>query len=64
MEQKGMADFILKGTWKMQGDKICNIYNPLPPGQTNPSCNLFEAHKLGDTWTADGRTISLVPGVQ
>jgi hypothetical protein len=57
-------NYKLKGTWKMEGANICLVYDPLPPGQKNPTCNLFEQHAIGDTWTADGRTISLVPGVQ
>lgn len=64
MGQPGMADFILHGTWKIEGDKICNDYNPIPPGQKNPACNIIGDHKLGDTWMSDGRTITLVPGVQ
>ncbi|MGH6871802.1 MAG: hypothetical protein ACREHE_09865 [Rhizomicrobium sp.] len=62
--QQGMADFVLRGTWKMEGDQICNTYNPLPPGQKNPSCNAVEDHKVGDTWTSEGRTVSLVQGIQ
>ncbi|HTQ13629.1 MAG TPA: hypothetical protein VMH86_07120 [Rhizomicrobium sp.] len=62
--QQGMPDYILHGTWKIEGNKICNTYDPLPPGQKNPSCNTIDAHNVGDTWTAEGRTITIVPGIQ
>ncbi|HEX3672673.1 MAG TPA: hypothetical protein VHU87_00230 [Rhizomicrobium sp.] len=57
-------DYKMKGTWAVNGDKICSTYDVPPPGVTNPQCNAIEAHKVGDTWQADGRTITLVGGVQ
>jgi len=34
------------------------------PGAPNPTCVPATAHKVGDTWTAGGRTITLVQGIQ
>jgi hypothetical protein len=42
-----------KGTWKMEGDKICVTQTEPPPeaGMLNPSCVPFSgARKVGDTW--------------
>jgi len=57
-----------KGTWALDGAKLCRTYESPPPGVTNPLCTPVEAHKVGDTWTldADGttRTMTLVKGIQ
>jgi hypothetical protein len=53
-----------QGTWEMQGDQLCRTFNPEPPGITNPNCDAFAPHAVGDTWTsADGAKGSLVAGV-
>jgi hypothetical protein len=42
-----------KGTWKMDGDKICVTQTdpPPPPEMPSPQCTPFTgAHKVGDTW--------------
>jgi opacity protein-like surface antigen len=57
-------NYKMKGTWAVDGDKICSTYDVPPPGVTNPQCNALEAHKVGDTWQSNGRTITLVEGVQ
>ena len=54
----------LKGAWKVNGSTLCLTYDTPPPGVTNPLCTPVEAHKVGDTWTAMGRTVTLVQGVQ
>jgi len=49
-----------KGTWKLEGDKICVTQTePAPdPSMPTPQCQPFSgAHKVGDTWEvtrADG----------
>ena len=42
-----------KGTWKMDGDKICVTQTePAPPAEmAAPQCTPFTgSHKVGDTW--------------
>ncbi|HEY2069850.1 MAG TPA: hypothetical protein VGG48_09875 [Rhizomicrobium sp.] len=57
-------NYKMRGTWEIKADKICSTYASPPPGITNPQCNTVDAHKVGDTWEAGGRTITLVQGVQ
>jgi hypothetical protein len=53
-----------KGTWKMDGDKICVTQTEPAPDASmpNPSCQPFTgAHKVGDTWEvtrADGTKLT------
>ena|ERR1700733_10878194 len=60
-KQAGM-DF--KGIWKIDGATICLTTDPALPGQPNPLCVPVAAHKVGDSWTAGGRTVTLVQGIQ
>ncbi|MGN6149870.1 MAG: hypothetical protein ACTHPD_15130 [Rhizomicrobium sp.] len=53
-----------KGTWKTEGGQLCRTYDKPPPGVSNPFCTPVEAHKVGDTWTVSGRTVTLVQGIQ
>jgi hypothetical protein len=58
-------NYPLKGTWEMKGgDQVCATYDPAPPGMTNPVCSHLDPHKVGDTWTAGDRDVSLVAGIQ
>ena len=52
------------GTWKLDGATICLTFAQPVPGAANPTCLPVAAHKVGDTWTAGDRTISLVQGIQ
>jgi hypothetical protein len=52
-----------KGTWKVDGAQFCRDFEKAPPGVTSPVCTPAEAHKVGDTWTVEGRTASLVQGI-
>ncbi len=58
----------VKGTWKVDGDKVCLSYDPAPPGMASPNCLPVAAHNVGDTWTvgdgAQKRTVTLVKGIQ
>jgi opacity protein-like surface antigen len=54
----------LKGTWKVESDKLCITSDMTMPGTPNPLCAPVAAHKLGDTWSAGGRTVMLVQGIQ
>jgi YD repeat-containing protein len=56
--------FGFTGTWKLDGNTICLTFNPAPPGAPNPTCTPVSAHKVGDTWSGGGRTITLVQGIQ
>jgi len=53
-----------KGTWAVNAATLCRTFETPPPGVTNPLCTPIEAHKVGDTWSAAGRTITLVKGIQ
>lgn len=59
-----MGSMALKGTWALD-DKgtLCRTYETPPPGVTNPLCTPWTAHKVGDSWTMNGRTITLAPGI-
>ena len=53
-----------QGTWELKGDQLCRTFNPVPPGVTNPDCDTFQPHVVGDSWTSpDGGKVSLVAGV-
>lgn len=53
------------GTWKIDASgTICLTFAQAVPGAANPTCTPVAAHKVGDTWTAAGRTITLVQGIQ
>jgi hypothetical protein len=54
----------LKGTWKVDGDKLCLTYDPPPPTVKNPVCVPNDEHKIGDTWMTGKRTVTLVQGIQ
>ncbi|HUO93372.1 MAG TPA: hypothetical protein VMU22_10645 [Rhizomicrobium sp.] len=53
-----------KGTWTLNGTQLCRTFDSPPPGVSNPLCTPIEAHKVGDTWKAGERTVTLVKGVQ
>lgn len=57
-------NYALKGSWKIDGDNLCLTYDPPPPGITNPACAPVAAHAVGETWTANDRTATLVQGIQ
>jgi hypothetical protein len=52
------------GTWKVDGSNICLTFAQPVPGAANPTCLPVAAHKVGDTWMAGDRTVSLVQGIQ
>jgi hypothetical protein len=40
-----------KGTWKLEGDKLCITQtDPAPAAGAAPTCLPFAAHKVGDSW--------------
>jgi hypothetical protein len=53
-----------KGTWKVDGTQLCRTFEKTPPGVRNPLCTPLVAHKVGDTWTTERRTVTLVQGIQ
>lgn len=61
--KQGAATF--SGSWKLDSSNtICLTFNTPVPGAANPTCTPVAAHKVGDTWSAAGRTITLVQGIQ
>jgi hypothetical protein len=60
-----MGSMALKGTWALDDKgQLCRTYETPPPGVTNPLCTPWSAHKVGETWTMNDRTITLVQGIQ
>ena len=59
------GDQTFSGTWKLDGaGNIClNFAQPLQ-GTPNPTCVPVSAHKVGDSWSGGGATMSLVQGIQ
>lgn len=53
-----------KGTWKLDGGKVCLTAEPAIPNTPNPVCVPITAHQVGDTWTAGPYTVSLVAGIR
>jgi len=53
-----------KGTWAVKDTQLCRTFDSPPPGVANPLCTPIEAHKVGDTWKAGDRTVTLAKGVQ
>jgi hypothetical protein len=60
--KQGTMDF--KGTWKIDGGKVCLHFATPVPGYAEPFCPPVAAHKVGDKWKAGGRDVTLVKGVQ
>lgn len=60
------GDMSYKATWKVDAaNKLCLTFSGMAPkGMTNPFCVTVAAHKVGDTWKADDRTVTLVKGIQ
>ena len=60
------GDMSFKGTWKVDAaNKLCLTFSGgVPAGMTNPFCVAVAAHKVGDTWKAQDRTVMLVKGIQ
>jgi hypothetical protein len=58
------ADQSFNGTWKIDGATICLTFAQPIQGATNPTCVPVAAHKVGDSWAAGDRTVSLVQGIQ
>jgi hypothetical protein len=53
------------GTWKIDSSNmICLTFDPVPQGVQNPTCAPVAAHKVGDSWSAAGFTVTLVQGIQ
>ena len=53
------------GTWKLDGTgNICLNFAQPVQGAPNPTCVPVSAHQVGETWSAGGRTISIVQGIQ
>lgn len=53
------------GTWKIDASgTLCLTFSAPVPGAPNPTCTPVAAHKIGDTWTGAGRTMTLVQGIQ
>jgi hypothetical protein len=57
--------FEYKGTWAIDDKgQLCRTFDPPVPGRTNPDCDAFTSHAVGDKWnSADGGTITLTQGV-
>lgn len=61
--KQGTVDF--SGTWKIDPPgTICLVFPQKVEGMTSPFCAPVVAHKVGDTWSAAGRSLTLVPGIQ
>jgi hypothetical protein len=58
------ADLNFTGTWKVANGKVCIKTTPTVPGMEAPFCPPVAAHKVGETWKSDDRTVKLVAGVQ
>jgi len=58
------GDTSFNGTWKIDGGTICLTFAQPVPGAANPTCLPVAAHKVGDSWKAGDRTVSLVQGIQ
>jgi hypothetical protein len=60
------GDMNFKGTWKVDAaNKLCLTFSDrTPKGMTNPFCVTVAAHKVGDTWKAQDRTVMLMKGIQ
>jgi hypothetical protein len=53
------------GTWKIDASNtICLTFAQPVPGTPNPLCTPTSVHKVGDTWSGAGRTVTLVQGIQ
>ena len=61
--KQGDKDY--SGTWKVANGQVCLTFQSAPPdGMANPFCAKVVAHKVGDTWKAADRTITLLKGIQ
>jgi hypothetical protein len=60
--KQGALNF--KGTWKIANGEVCLHMSVAVPGMTEPFCRPVAARKVGDTWKAGDRTVTLVSGIQ
>ena len=60
------GNMTFKGTWKVDANnKLCLTFTQQSPeGMSNPFCVAAAAHKVGDTWKSEDRTVTLVKGIQ
>lgn len=57
--------FTYRGTWSLDGDTLCHIYDPPLPGEKNPDCGPLSLHKIGDKEKdANGDGQVLVEGIR
>lgn len=53
-----------KGTWKVDKGQVCLNNQPAPAGMANPFCAPVKSRKVGETWKAGDRTVTLAKGIQ
>jgi len=59
------ANQSFSGTWKLDASNmLCLTFSVALPGLTNPTCVPASAHKVGDSWGGNGRTVTLLAGIQ
>ena len=53
-----------KGTWKVANGEVCLHMSVAVPGMAEPFCRPVAPRKVGETWKAGDRTVTLVSGIQ
>lgn len=53
-----------EGTWSVEDGKLCLTYQNVRPKVGSRECVSAEAHNIGDKWRHNGRSITLVEGLQ
>ena len=58
------GDWSSDGSWAIEDGKLCLNYKIERPGVGMRECVSAEAHKIGEKWVHNGRTVTLVEGIQ
>jgi hypothetical protein len=53
-----------QGTWNVAKGEVCLHTSTAVPGMAEPFCRPVAARKVGETWKAGDRTVTLVSGIQ
>ncbi|HEX3809742.1 MAG TPA: hypothetical protein VH000_04070 [Rhizomicrobium sp.] len=57
------GDLATKGRWNVTDDgKLCLTFDQ-QPADARPICAPVEMHNAGDTWSANGQSVTLMPGI-
>lgn len=58
------SNYSATGTWTVADSQLCIRFEPPIPGASPSDCQPLVARQIGDTWTMEGKEITLVQGIR